>query len=382
MSSTAAAAPEAAGWSSLPGDLLETILQLLPWSSHPRFAATCRHWRSAVSPFYPAWLTPLLLNAADVGSTSVRYYSPYFHKSFEVGQTLQTPNAKICCADGHRLTLSHRANNAVTVVDVNLATGEIADLCPLDSTEFQFVVFDATRRRMLGVSAIGVLVVARAIEVEDDAGCWFHWEWSEYRADGPELQLAPVTNPVIHRGLLYALGADGRLAVHDVGRQVMEEFEILDKPRGFGLEHHDCYLFESDEGELMAVLFGHRGTPVHIVRLDEQTMEWEKVESLEGRALFTGTFTTMMVKTDVKWMQNRVFLPRLYDLPEIVHAKLVDREGELAFVPRSTTVLQDGGVIGKDIWTCKYGDEEVKEFWETTKFDYSIWVDFKCLTSC
>ncbi|KAL6846097.1 hypothetical protein ACP4OV_023545 [Aristida adscensionis] len=29
---------------------------------------------------------------------------------------------------------------------------------------------------MLGVSGIGVLEVARAIEVEDDAGCWFQWE--------------------------------------------------------------------------------------------------------------------------------------------------------------------------------------------------------------
>ncbi|TVU09426.1 hypothetical protein EJB05_42898, partial [Eragrostis curvula] len=102
---------------------------------------------------------------------------------------------------------------------------------------------------------------------------------------------------------------------------------------GFGFECDDFHLLESDEGELMAVLTGHRGSPLHVVKLNENRMESERVESWEGRALFTGTLKTMMVKTDVKWMQNKVIFPRMYCWPDIIQVDLIDREDELAFVP-------------------------------------------------
>jgi hypothetical protein len=129
----------------------------------------------------------------------------------------------------------------------------------------------------------------------------------------------------------------------------------------------------------MAVLVGRRGTPVNVMKLNERTMEWEKMESLEGRSLFTGTFSTTMKKTNIKWMQNKVFLPVFNDWPETVHAVLVLRDGELAFVPKSrhvgTTLNRDN--YSTDMLTYKLGQgEEAKEFWGTEKVDYSIWVDF------
>ncbi|CAL5074475.1 unnamed protein product [Urochloa decumbens] len=362
------------GWSSLPGDLLKTILDLLPWSSHPRFAATCKHWRSAVSPFYPTWLTPLLLNTVDVGTTCICYYSPYYHKNLKVSETLQTPDAKLCCANGHRLTLCQEVDTELTVVDVNLVTGDIYDLYSVDRTGFDFVIYDGSKR-MFGVDVLAALQIARAIE--DDGGGWYRWEFSEFKfVDKLELDVSPMTNPVLHRGLLYLLGVDGRLAVYD-GSRLEEGFKVLEMPKSFGFKCDDHYLFESDEGDLMAVLMGCRGSPVHVIKLNEQRMEWEEVESLEGRALFTGTLTTTTVKTSVEWMQNKIFTPRLYDWPEMIEVDLVDREGELAFVPVSATaVMQHGGVSGTGIWTCGLGPQEAREFWETIKVDYSIWVDF------
>ncbi|CAL5064569.1 unnamed protein product [Urochloa decumbens] len=235
---------------------------------------------------------------------------------------------------------------------------------------------------MFSVNAIGPPQIARAIEADD--GGWYAWEFTEFYPEGLALEVSPMTNPVLHRSLLYLLGTDGRLALHNDSRH-NEGFRVLDKPNNFVFECDDYYLFDSDEGDLMALLMGHRGSPVHVVKLNEQIMEWEEVESLEGRALFTGTLTTTMVKTSVKWMQNKIFTPRLYDWPEMIEVDLIDRVGELAFVPVSTAVMQHGGVSGTGIWMCGLGPQEAREFWEAIKMDYSIWVDFskfKLAQSC
>ncbi|KAL6846661.1 hypothetical protein ACP4OV_024109 [Aristida adscensionis] len=373
-----AAAQEPHGWSSLPGDLLSLILELLPWSSHPSFAAACRHWRSAVAPFYPAWLTPVLLSAADVGSTNARYYSPYYHKNFEVATALAPPGAKLCCAAGRHLTLCRLR----AVLEADLATGHVRELPPTIHGFFHFVVYDAGARRMFGVHAVGPPRAA-VVERDDGDGGGGGGEWGEWDIAAPPiagstvLQASPCSNPVLHGGSLYLLYDNGTLAVYDDRRHDDGHFELLAKPESFGLPCHQSYLFESDGGELMAALVGRRGTPVHVLRLDEQEMEWEEVESLRGQALFTGTLTTSMRETGVRWMQNKVFLPRLHDWPETVCVDIVDRHGELAFVPTSaakadTTAAKDGA----GIWSYELGSEESREFWGTERVDYSIWVDF------
>lgn len=193
-------------------------------------------------------------------------------------------------------------------------------------------------------------------------------------------QSSPNCNPVLHDGSLYVLYEDGKLAVYDEHRHNEDGYlEILDKPKGFagGYRCDFSYLFESDQGELMAVLVGRRGTPVHVVKLNEQEMEWENVESLQGRALFTGTLTTMMRKTKVKWMRDKIFLPRLHDWPDTVHVDIVDRDGELAFVPTSSAPAEAVAANeGAGIWSHELGSTEPTEFWDTQNVDYSIWVDF------
>uniref|UniRef100_A0A0D9XDC2 KIB1-4 beta-propeller domain-containing protein n=1 Tax=Leersia perrieri TaxID=77586 RepID=A0A0D9XDC2_9ORYZ len=263
------------------------------------------------------------------------------------------------------------------VLDANLVTGAVYELPPVDCAEFDFVVYDSVGKRMFGIRATCHLQVGCVIESKD--GAWYNWDITELDIDGPWFRASPVTNPVLHDGLLYLLGEDGRLAVYDPSKHG-EGFHVLDKPRSFGIDcKADSYLFESDQAELMAVLIGNRGTPVHVVKFVEQKMEWEKVESLQGLVLFTGTLTTMMRKTKLRSLQNKVLFPMLHEWPETIHVDVVVRDDEMAFVPRSnhTKAIQKNNTsYGKNMWSYEFGKTEVKKFWGMERVDYSIWVDF------
>jgi hypothetical protein len=246
------------------------------------------------------------------------------------------------------------------ILEADLVTGDVYELPPMKYGWFHFVVYDDGAQRMFGVHTIGPPRTALTIKNGGDDGEWDDWDYADLlRPNSEFLESSPNTNPVLHGGLLYVLYDDGKLAVYDESRHRNDGYlEILDKPKSFGIECEDRYLLESDDGELMAVLVGRHGTAVDIVKLDEQEMEWQKVESLGGRALFTGTLTTLMTKTKVKWMQNRVLFPRLHEWPETVHVDIVDRDGELAFVPTSTGADAKPATDGANMWSHEIGSEE------------------------
>lgn len=63
----------------------------------------------------------------------------------------------------------------------------------------------------------------------------------------------------------------------------------------------------------MVVLIERHGKMVHVVKLNEQRMEWEKY-SLHGQTVFTGSQTTMMKKTKFNWIEIKVFFLRFIGL--------------------------------------------------------------------
>ncbi|XBI81082.1 hypothetical protein VPH35_090078 [Triticum aestivum] len=293
-----------------------------------------------------AWVTPLLLNTTNVRTTNVRYYSRYFQKNFEISDTLEAPDATICYGNGRYLTLCMSKQ----ILNVDLLTDDFYHLAPI-SRRFEHTIYDGVGN-MFDISTLVVQVIACCMQNSD--GVWGRWAYSY--PDRTKFTVSPGSNPVFHHGLIYILLEDGRLVVCDECRHE-EGFGILEKPQGFGFVYEDSYLIESGQGELMVALIGRCGSP------------WEKTESLDGGALFTGTLTTIMKKTAIKSMQNKVFLPRLYYWPNVVYADFVLRDGEFAFA--------GNGAYRTNMWSYELGQHEnPRDFWETERMDYSIWVDF------
>jgi outer membrane protein assembly factor BamB len=84
-----------------------------------------------------------------------------------------------------------------------------------------------------------------------------------------------------------------------------------------------------------------------------------------------------MKKTGIKWMENKTFLPRLYDWPDNVSVACVERDGEFAFVPKSVDankVKVFNETQGTNMWSYELAQPD-KDFWATERPSCSIWVD-------
>ena len=80
-------------------------------------------------------------------------------------------------------------------------------------------------------------------------------------------------------------------------------------------------------------------------------------------------------------MQNKIFVPRFYEWPDIVYADCIEQDGEFAFVPISqgvdTKVEVSNGAYDTTMWSYELGPpEKATDFWETERPDCFIWVDF------
>ncbi|KAM0880047.1 hypothetical protein ACQ4PT_033833 [Festuca glaucescens] len=203
-------------WSSLPVDVLAQISSRIKWSNLPSFSLVCRQWQSACAllPFYPAWITPLLLNTANVGtSTSFRCYSPYYHKSFKINTKLEVPaGAKIFCAAGG---LRLAPGLPYKVLSAELGTGDMNVLPPISKPGFDFAVYDKNAGRMYGIEMSSGLSASLAIRHCN--GEWGQWEECDMIDFDPPFTVSPDCNPVLHDGSLYILGEDGRLFVYNRG---------------------------------------------------------------------------------------------------------------------------------------------------------------------
>jgi hypothetical protein len=180
---------------------------------------------------------------------------------------------------------------------------------------------------------------------------WDRGTWTSFHGGGGFFTMSSSCNPVMHQGKLYCLGEDGGLGVYDPTKTT---WRVLSQPTRFDphilyRKNCNCYLIES-QGELLAALTGLSGAPVHVLRLDKNHMKWKRMESLDGRALFTGTTSSLSMARPPQSMANKVYLPKLYGRPQVIQAELASSGSRLFFVAKHEEILKDDVDTGGTAW--------------------------------
>lgn len=321
-------------WSSFSPDMLWLICGRLPLADVPRFAAVCRLWSSCAFPVYPADTAPVLLSTVVTGAgSSVRCYHPGLHKVFVLATPPQTrlpQGSKVFSAAAGGCLMLRTPRKTVMFAPLLDDGGSVFET-PQREDDKGFMCCADDRKIFAVYQELGTIKIHS----------WDGGSWKSFHDGGTYFGVPFGCNPVMHRGKLYCLGQQEILGVYDPGKT---KWRVLRRPANFGSEfqYKNCYLVES-QGELLVALSGNSG--IHVLRLDEKKMKWKRMESLGGRALFTGTASSLLVARPPQSMANKVFLPRFYGRPEVIHAELVSSGGRLFFVAKEAMPKndEDGG---------------------------------------
>ncbi|TKW08985.1 hypothetical protein SEVIR_6G061700v4 [Setaria viridis] len=313
-------------WSELLPELLSMICLGLRPIDVSRFRAVCKHWNSCGFTVCPADLTPILISNTITDSGLIRCYSPYLNKMFIVSTPLRAPESRIFSGDANGWAMLRGPEKTVSLASP-------LDGSTFDTTESEFYggYFCSSREDVTGVPELRGVVGMYALKYGVKFQSW-GGESSKY-FQGQRSEFAMLyCKPVLHKGLWYCIGERGRLGVFD---PMKSEWSVLEEPNGFGteLKYKNCYLVES-RGELLVVLTGVNGTPLNVLRLNEEEMAWERVESLGSRAIFTGTLSSQSMDKPPGAMANKVYLPKFYGCPQVIQAELTNSVGRLGFVPQ------------------------------------------------
>ncbi|CAJ2658430.1 unnamed protein product [Trifolium pratense] len=136
-------------------------------------------------------------------------------------------------------------------------------------------------------------------------------EGGGYRQFTFESTIFPHYNisPAIHNGSFYFLSITGKLASIEVTREniIWKVLEELQAPCSTCFNN---FLVECD-GNLLSVFESPFAKGVQVFKLNESTMTWMKVKSLNNHMIFVGK-TSFSAVANIPGMENKIYFPRFY----------------------------------------------------------------------
>ncbi|KAK2393889.1 hypothetical protein P8452_15808 [Trifolium repens] len=136
------------------------------------------------------------------------------------------------------------------------------------------------------------------------------WEhgYRHFMLEGKNFPLYNIS-PAFHNGLFYFLSITGKLGVIEATTEKIR-WKVLEELQAPCSSLFNNFLVECD-GNLLSVFESPFAKGVQVFKLNEPTMTWMKVESLENHMLFVGR-TSFSVVANIPGMENKIYFPRFY----------------------------------------------------------------------
>ncbi|PIA34175.1 hypothetical protein AQUCO_03800034v1 [Aquilegia coerulea] len=303
-------------WEDLPTELLDLISSSLCLGDCIRFRLTCKSWISMTPPLQSnplpmqpesGYQLPWLISFPNNNNGVCNFYHPVSSDSY----TRYIPELAGALLHNARygwLLLSKNKNTCIFLF--NPFTMELVNLPDLKDRDgpFQNMFFSSPPTSsdfvVYGLSTHTMLVYHKAENT-----------WTTYSLHGqPRFEIFFIPcNPIFHGGVFYFLCADGRLALFNP-KAIEEEsqWEIfpesaliiaVSSKRNFIVEYN---------GEILAVFVGLLGKPISVFKLDHLKMKWDRLETLDDKAVFVSHKSSTMIPAGLKGIENRIYFPMLH----------------------------------------------------------------------
>ncbi|KAF6139832.1 hypothetical protein GIB67_009679 [Kingdonia uniflora] len=156
-----------------------------------------------------------------------------------------------------------------------------------------------------------------------------YYEW-HYHNDGSNEENAPsqqyslsrgviekfngtYCNLVIHDGVLYCSGKEGKVSVFQPSGKLSEDGDWKVIPGGImaGVppSHTRGFIAEHSR-EILLTSVTRLGDHLSVYRLDCRKMKWTKLDSLGEKTLYLSHTRSILVSAGAKGMKNRIYFPR------------------------------------------------------------------------
>ncbi|XP_019163510.1 PREDICTED: F-box/kelch-repeat protein At1g57790-like [Ipomoea nil] len=317
-------------WAGLPIELLSEMLTHLQLpQTRFSFHKVCKYWDSIQDPkhhsplIFPTLQSQWLLHKDTYHGTVCKFFHPFYPDRFAIDDVPDLNKAVLMHSNNGWLLIARRSLRNNPKIDlfwdwqnslffINPFTKERVDLPEADflgDWKSATFVSDPTSPdcKVFGVVSFTDTFVRFETIRRGEA------EWVRHSFEDIPTIFQSNCHPVFHNQKLYCLGRHGEMGVFEFDPDDEESkkwtiHEVLGSPPEE--ETFESYLVEC-EGELLAVFLSFMGEKISVVRLDEERMEWMKVESLGDFMVFISLPTSFARKKMVDGMENKIYFPRL-----------------------------------------------------------------------